>query len=57
MEPIINDNDTITNERICTKDDNVSKTESALHQIATSLQHAAKGYLSLTASISKLGTI
>ena len=49
----INDNDMITNERICMKDD-VSKIESALHQIATSLQHAAKGYLSLAASISKL---
>ena len=50
----INDNDTITNERICTKDDNVSKIESALHQIATSLQYAAEGYLLLAASISKL---
>ena len=50
----INDNDMITNERICTKDDNVSKIESALHQIATSLQCATKGYLSLAASISKL---
>ena len=50
----INDNDTITNKRICTKDDNVSKIESVLHQIATSLQYATKGYLSLAASISKL---
>ena len=50
----VTDNDTITNERICTKDDNVSKIESALHQIATSLQHAAEGYISLAASISKL---
>ena len=49
----INDNDTITNKRIYMKDD-VSKIESALHQIATSLQHAAKGYLLLAASISKL---
>ena len=50
----ITDNDTITNERICTKDDNVSKIESALHQIATSLQHATEGYISLAASISKV---
>ena len=50
----ITHNDTITNERICTKDDNVSKIESALHQIATSLQHAAEGYISLAASISKV---
>ena len=41
----IKENDMMTNEKICTKDDNVSKMESALHQIATSLQHAAKGYL------------
>ena len=50
----INENDMITNERICTKDDNLSKIESALHQIATSLQHATEGYLSLAASIPKL---
>ena len=50
----ITDNDTITNERIYTKDDNVSKIESALYQIATSLQQAAEGYISLAASISKL---
>ena len=50
----INENDMMMNERICTKGDNVSKIESALHQIATSLQHAAKGYLLLAASIPKL---
>ena len=53
----INENEMITNERICTKDDNISKMESALHQTATSLQHAAEGYLLLAASIPKLGTI
>ena len=50
----IKENDMVTNKRICMKGDNVSKMESALHQIATSLQHAAKGYLSLAASIPKL---
>ena len=50
----IQENDMVTNKRICTKDDNVSQIGSALHQIATSLQHAAKGYLSLAASIPKV---
>ena len=31
----------------CLKENNATKIEAALHQIATSLQHAAKGYLSL----------
>ena len=50
----IKENDIVMNERICTKGDDISKVESALHQIATSLQHAAEGYLSLAASIPKL---
>ena len=49
----IKENDMMTNKRICTNGD-ISKIESALHQIATSLQHAAEGYLSLAASIPKL---
>ena len=50
----INENDMVMNERICTQGDNISKLDSALHQIATGLQHAAKGYLSLATSIPKL---
>ena len=38
----------------CMKENNVMKIETALHQIATSLQHAAKGYLSLASCIPKL---
>ena len=47
-------NDIVANEKIYTKGDNVSKIELALQQIATSLQHAAEGYLSLAASLPKL---
>ena len=36
------------------KENNVTKIETALHQLATSLQHAAKGYLSLASCIPKL---
>ena len=50
----IQGNDMVTNKRICTKEDNISQIELALHQIATSLQHAAEGYLSLAASIPKV---
>ena len=50
----IQGNDMVTNEKICMKDDNVSQIESALLQIATSLQHATEGYLSLAASLPKL---
>ena len=50
----IQENNRVTNERICTKDDNVSQIESALHQIATSLQRVAEGYLLLAASIPKV---
>ena len=38
----------------CMKENNATKKETALHQIATSLQHAAKGYLSLASYIHKL---
>ena len=38
----------------CLKENNVTKIETALHQISTSLQHAAKGYLSLASCIPKL---
>ena len=38
----------------CIKENKVIKIETALHQIATSLQHAAKGYLSLASCIHKL---
>ena len=38
----------------CIKEYNVTEIESALHQIATSLQHVAKGYLSLASCIHKL---
>ena len=39
---------------LCMKENNVTVIETALHQIATSLQHAAKGYLSLATCIHKL---
>ena len=38
----------------CIKEDNVTEIETSLHQIATSLQSAAKGYLSLASCIRKL---
>ena len=38
----------------CIKENNVTEIETALHQIATSLQSAAKGYLSLASCIHKL---
>ena len=38
----------------CLKDNNVMEIETALHQIATSLQSAAEGYMSLTSHINKL---
>ena len=43
-----------TNEKIHTQGDTVSNIELALQQVATSLQRAAEGYLSLAASIPKL---
>ena len=39
---------------MCTQNDNISKLESALHQIATGLQHGTEGYLSLATSLPKL---
>ena len=47
-------NNTTEIENSCIKENNVTEIESALHQIATSLQHAAKGYLSLASCIHKL---
>ena len=38
----------------CLKDNNATEIETALHQIATSLQNAAEGYMSLTSHINKL---
>ena len=38
----------------CLRENNATKIEAALHQIATSLQHAAKGYLSLASCIPQL---
>ena len=43
----IRENDITENENSCTKGNNVTEIESALHQIATSLHHATEGYLSL----------
>ena len=47
-------NNTMEIKNSCIKENNVTEIESALHQIATSLQHAAKGYLSLASCIHKL---
>ena len=38
----------------CIKKNNVTELETSLHQIATSLQSAAEGYMSLTSCIHKL---
>ena len=50
----IKENEITENENSCMKEDHVTEIESALHQIATSLHHAAKGYLSLASSIHKV---
>ena len=50
----IRENNTKGIENSCMKENNVTEIETALHQIATSLQHAAKGYLSLASCIHKL---
>ena len=50
----IKENSTMEIEKSSMKENNVTEIESALHQIATSLQHAAKGYLSLASCIHKL---
>ena len=47
-------NNTMEVKNASIKENNVTEIESALHQIATSLQHAAKGYLSLASCIHKL---
>ena len=38
----------------CTKENNATEIETLLHQIATSLQSAAEGYMSLASHIKKL---
>ena len=50
----IKENNITESENSCTKGNNVTEIESVLHQIATSLHHAAKGYLSLASSIHKV---
>ena len=50
----IRENDIMENKNSCTKRNNVTEIESALHQIATSLHHATEGYLSLASSIHKV---
>ena len=40
----------------CLKDNNATEIETALHQIASSLQSAAEGYMTLTSHINKLST-
>ena len=50
----IRENNIMEIENSYTKGNNVTEIESALHQIATSLHHAAKGYLSLAPYIHKL---
>ena len=50
----IRENIIMGNKNTGTKGNNVTKTESALHQIATSLQHAAEVYLALASSINKV---
>ena len=54
MEDHKEDGTHITENNIRMQGDNISKLESALHQIATGLQHAAEGYLLIAASIPKL---
>ena len=41
----------------CIKENNVTEIETSLHQIATSLQSAAKGYMSLASCIHKLESL
>ena len=50
----IRENNITENKNLCMKGDNVTEIESTLHQIATSLHHAAKGYLSLASYIHKV---
>ena len=50
----IKENDIPENKNSCMKGNNVTEIESALHQIASSLRHTTKGYLSLASSIHKV---
>ena len=50
----IKENDMTENNNPCTKGNHATEIESALHQIATSLHHAADGYLALASSIPKV---
>ena len=50
----IKESDTTENNNPCTKGNHATEIESALHQIATSLCHAADGYLALASSIPKV---
>ena len=48
------ENNTTEIENSCMKENDVMQIETVLHQIATSLQHAVRGYLSLASCIHKL---
>ena len=50
----IKENDMTENNNPCTKGNHATEIETVLHQIATSLCHAADGYLALASSIPKL---
>ena len=50
----IKESDITENNKSCTKGNHTTVIESALHQIATSLHHAANGYLALASSIHKV---
>ena len=50
----IKENDITENNNPCTKGNYATEIESVLHQIATSLCHAANGYLALASSIHKV---
>ena len=50
----IKENDIMENNNPCTKGNHATEMESVLHQIATSLCHAADGYLALASSIHKV---
>ena len=50
----IKENEITENKNSCTKENHITEIESALHQIATSLHHAAEGYSSLASTIHKV---
>ena len=50
----IKESGTIENNNSSTKENYATEIESALHQIATSLRHAANGYLALASTIPKM---